>query len=63
MKTVDPVALLKRRLGSQSQAEFSRAHGISRGYLNDVLRGRKPPGDMILTLLGVRRVYVLERQP
>ena len=63
MKTLDPVAVLTARIAGQSQAEFAREHGISRGYLNDVLRRRKPPGDMILSLLGIRRVYVLERKP
>ncbi len=62
MKTVDPVDILRTRLKTCSQAELSRQCEISPGYINDVLHRRKRPSERLLSLLGVRRVYVMERQ-
>ena len=63
MKTVDPVAILRSRLTTCTQADLAREAGISPGYINDVLHGRKPASERLLSLLGIRRVYVLERKP
>lgn len=62
MKIVDPLAILKSRLNTCTQAELARQAGISPGYINDVLHGRKTASERLLTLLGVRRVYVLDTQ-
>jgi transcriptional regulator with XRE-family HTH domain len=39
-----------------SQQAFARQCDISAQYINDVLRGRREPGQKILTALGVERV-------
>lgn len=39
-----------------SQQAFSREHGISAQYINDVVRGRREPGHKILEALGAERV-------
>ena len=62
MKTVDPVAILRSRLNTCTQADLARQAGISPGYINDVLHGRKTGSQRLLSLLGIRRVYVMERK-
>ena len=62
MKTVDPVAILRSRLNTCTQADLARQAGISPGYINDVLHGRKTASERLLSLLGIRRVYVMERK-
>lgn len=37
------------------QMAFGREHGISQGYVNDVLKGRYAPGPKLLKALGVER--------
>lgn len=46
-----------------SQLAWARANDISQAYVNDVLHGRREPGDSILRALGLRRVvsYDIER--
>ncbi len=39
-----------------SQQEFARRMGISAQYINDVVRGRREPGQKILDALGIERV-------
>lgn len=41
---------------SGSQAAFAAQHAISLQYVNDVLRGRREPGQKILDALGLERV-------
>lgn len=41
-----------------SQASFAEKHGISLQYVNDVVRGRREPGQKILDALGIERVVV-----
>lgn len=43
------------------QSRWAEAHGLSTGYVNDVLCARKEPGQKILTAIGWRRVSKLER--
>lgn len=38
------------------QANFAEAHGLSRAYVNDVLRGRRDPGEKILKAVGALRI-------
>ena len=63
MKIIDPLAILRSRLSTCTQADLAREAGISPGYINDVLHGRKSPSERLLTLLGVRLVYVLDTPP
>lgn len=39
-----------------SQRAFAEQHKISLQYVNDVLRGRREPGQRILDALGVEKV-------
>lgn len=55
------LAVLRYRLQSSSQVELARELGISASYLNDVLRGRREPGEKILKALKLRRVVSYER--
>lgn len=43
------------------QSRWAEAHGLSVGYVNDVLCARKDPGSKILTAAGWRRVSTLVR--
>ena len=63
MKIIDPVAVLRSRLSTCTQADLARQAGISPGYINDVLHGRKSPSERLLSVIGVRRVYVLDTPP
>ena len=39
-----------------SQAAWAREHGVSGPYVNDVINGRREPGQAILDALKIRRV-------
>lgn len=39
-----------------SQLNFARKHNISPPYISDALKGRRDPGEKILTALGLERV-------
>ena len=63
-----PVEYVRRELERQctalgSQKRFSEKHGVSLPYVNDVLHGKREPGDKILKALKLKRVigYVHER--
>ena len=50
------VDLLRERVEKAGgQMAFGREHGISQGYVNDVLKGRYAPGPKLLKALGVER--------
>lgn len=53
---IDPATILRNTIGTASQAQWAREHGISPGYVNDVLNGRREPGKAILEALGLERV-------
>lgn len=56
MSELDPVAELMRAVeAAGSQRAWARQHGISLGYVNDVLLGRREPGPAILAALGIVR--------
>lgn len=42
------------------QKAFSKTNNISMQYVNDVLRGRRAPGDLILAALKIRRIVTYE---
>lgn len=68
----DLIALLKRRIkehalisgiiGHGQQKLFAQKAGISQQYLGDVLRGRREPGEAILSALGLRKVVYYEQK-
>lgn len=45
-----------------NQVSFARANDISTAYVNDVVRGRKEPGDKILSALGLERVITYRKK-
>lgn len=53
----DPITELRNACkAAGGQSAWAKAHGVSPQYVSDVLRG-KPPGDAILSALGIERVY------
>jgi hypothetical protein len=45
-----------------SQRAFADQHKISLQYVNDVLRGRRDPGQKILDALGIDRVVIYQEK-
>lgn len=45
------------------QAEFARAIGVTRPYINAVLQGISKPSDRVARALGYRRVVRFEKLP
>jgi hypothetical protein len=43
------------------QVAFAKYHRVNRTYLNMVLSGKRPMGDAIAEALGLRKVYVAEK--
>jgi hypothetical protein len=43
------------------QVAFAKHHSVNRTYLNMVLSGKRPMGDAIAEALGLRKVYVAEK--
>ena len=41
-----------------SQVAFAEKHGVSLQYVNDVVRGRREPGQKILDALGIEKLVV-----
>jgi hypothetical protein len=58
----DVRALLKAECDKSDMHAWGRAQNptISPGYINDVIKGRKPPGPLILAALGLRKDYVFD---
>lgn len=46
------------RLGSQS--EFARKAGVTHQYVNQVIRGKQPPGQSLLSILDPPLVRIVE---
>jgi transcriptional regulator with XRE-family HTH domain len=59
----DLIALLRRRIKEcGSQKLFAAVAGISEQYVSDVLRGRREPGDAILSALGLQKAIYYEQR-
>jgi len=43
------------------QVAFAKHHRVNRTYLNMVLSGKRPLGDAVAEALGLRKVYVAEK--
>lgn len=53
------LARLQTAINSEgSQRAFAEKHGISLQYVNDVLRGRREPGKLILDALGIEKIVM-----
>ena len=60
--TVDEV---RRRLQQQvdlngSQTATAQRLGVSLAYLNDVIRGKREPGEKLLTPIGIHKVVIYQ---
>lgn len=60
--TVDEV---RRRLQQQvelygSQTAAAQHLGVSLAYLNDVIRGKREPGEKLLTPIGIQKVVIYQ---
>jgi hypothetical protein len=57
MELQDVIERLRSAVQTEgSQAAFAEKHIISLQYVNDVLRGRREPGPIILNALGLERI-------
>lgn len=65
MLTIDDVRELLRKACEQAgnQNRWAKAHGISRGNLTAVLKGRKDPGDQFLKALHLVKVVSFQADP
>lgn len=57
--------LLREKIeAAGTQLDFAEKNDLSRGYVNEVLNGRRFPGDRLCELLGIRvetrRIYHLD---
>jgi hypothetical protein len=56
------LSLLKAAIQREGgQVAFAKHHSVNRTYLNMVLSGKRPMGDAIAKSLGLRKVYVAEK--
>jgi len=58
MTNKDVIELFKRKQGSRTQTDIARELEVTPQYINDVLKGDKPPSDKILVWLGLERRIV-----
>lgn len=42
------------------QKAFAKAHGLTPGYVHDVLHSKRAPADRILAALGIERVVIYQ---
>jgi hypothetical protein len=57
----DVFGLLRTAIADEgSQIAFAKHHGINRTYLNMVLSGKRPVGDAVADILGLRKVYIVK---
>lgn len=42
-------------------ADWAKEHDVSAGYVFDVLKGARPPGDKILSALGLEKVVMFQK--
>lgn len=61
---MSPVDLLRAAVDKAgTQTAFAKKHGISIAYVNDVLQGRRQPGDKILKALGLESQLTYRKSP
>lgn len=55
-------ALLARRCAEAgSQKAWARGAGVSQPYVNDVLKGKREPGESIAKALGFERIVIYRK--
>lgn len=45
-------------IAAGGQKAFARAHGLTPGYVHDVLHSKRAPADRILTAIGIERITI-----
>jgi len=58
---MDPIKVLERRIDGLTQRQAAAELGISLGYLNDLIHGRREAGPMVLRALGLERRVTYHR--
>ena len=62
--TADQVRdLLRKKIGTGTNADFARSLGVSRAYIGDVRKGKREPGPAILDALDLVRCVTIEYVP
>ena len=56
MNTKQLFRYIQKQHSGLTQAQTARALCVAPQYLNDVLRGRREPGDRLLQALGLRKI-------
>jgi transcriptional regulator with XRE-family HTH domain len=60
MDAVEALREAVKKAGTQTA--FAKRHSISIAYINDVLQGRRDPGDKILEALGIEKTVTYRRK-
>lgn len=47
------LAMVRKRMGNQSQGQAARSFGVAQGYFSQIIRGRARPSKQLLTALGL----------
>jgi len=49
------IAALRKRQGKRAQQDLAAELGISPSYLSDIYKGKREPGEQVLSKLGLER--------
>ena len=60
MNTEDVIEMLKKKQGGRSLRDFARVVNCSHGYLYDLYKGSRDPGNKIMKFLGLKKKRVTE---
>lgn len=55
------IALLKQKQGDLTGTEFAKRLGISGSFLTEIYKGRRDPGETILSQLGLSKRVLYEK--
>lgn len=55
---INEVEKMLRRIVEGNQTAWAKRHKISLGYVNDVLNGRRSPGDKITQAMGLEKALL-----
>jgi transcriptional regulator with XRE-family HTH domain len=58
----DVIDMMRAEQGDQSQRSLASALGVTPGYISDIYKGKRRPGEKVLDYfgIGVTRRYVVE---
>lgn len=62
MKQEQVVKAIKRLVGDERQKEWCARHGVNQTVLSDVLRGHKPPTQLLCALVGVNKTVIIKTE-